>query len=91
MSTRVGARQGVTHFTGVLLKSLIICHYQSRMLYLILFALLEYVVLSNSHSLHDELHSLQVDITIFSQIPLKEKKRRKKKKAPFSRHYSLRL
>lgn len=46
-----------------------------RMLYLILFAFPEYVVLSNSHCLHDKLHSLQVDVTIFSQVALQKKHR----------------
>lgn len=38
--------------------------------YIILFAFLEDVVLSHAHSLHDQLNSLQVDISILCQVAL---------------------
>lgn len=38
--------------------------------YVILFAFLEDVVLSHAHRLHDQLHSLQVDVAILCQVAL---------------------
>lgn len=40
--------------------------------HLILFAFLEDVVLSNAHSLHDHLNSLQVDVSVLCQIALQK-------------------
>lgn len=40
--------------------------------YVVVFAFPEDVVLGHAHSLHDQLHSLQVHVAVLSQVTLKE-------------------
>lgn len=51
--------------------------------YVILFAFLEDVVLSHAHRLHDQLHSLQVDVAILCQVALQTNTVR----PAFTKHY----